>query len=188
MSLDETCRRRKPALKALFPWPGFLLLDQNLPDRLLGLHTEGFCPLQIVGQGSWGSRMIQLWWNGVMDPPFPIQIRPQQRYNHQGAKRSVGEHIGWPRAHGAPTAKTQPAVSPDPNRSQCKLPQGLHPSPVSAMGMKTPRGAEAFVAHPGLLRSTAIGPLMPKEQIGNKDQPILKTRYQTHETTPCPRF
>jgi hypothetical protein len=29
---------------------------------------------------------------------------------------------------------------------------------------------------------------MQKKQVRSKDQPILKTRYQTHETTPCPRL
>jgi hypothetical protein len=188
MSLDEMCRRRKPALKTLFPWPGFFLLDQNLPDRLLGFQAEGFCPLQIPGQGPWGGRSIQFRRNGIVHTPFPIQIGPQQCYNHQGAKRSVGEHIRCSCAHRAPTAQAKPAVSPDLNRSQHKVPHGLHPSPVPAMGMKRPRAAEAFVAHTGPLRSTAIGPLMPKKQIGNEYQPILKTRYQTHETTPCPRF
>jgi hypothetical protein len=181
MSLDETFRRRKPVLKALLPWPGFFLLDQYLPDRLLGLQRKGFCPLQIAGQCSGGDRMFQLGRKGIVDSLSPIQIAPQQRNNDQSAKGNVRQHIqGSPCAHSAPAAKAQPAVPPDPNRSEYKVLHGLHPSPVSAMGMKTSRIAEAFVTDCGLLRSTAVGTLMKKKHVGSKDQPILKTRFKTH--------
>ena len=180
MSIDETCRRRKSAPKALLPWPGFLLFDQNLPDYLLGLQTESFCPFQIPGQGPGPYTMLQFFWKGVVGPLSSIQIRPEQDHNDQGAKGHVREHIRRTRAHGAPATEAKPAMFPDPNRSQCELPHGLHPSPVPAMSVKRPRAAEAFVAHAGPLRSTAIGPLMPEERIRHEYQPISKTRYQTH--------
>ena len=81
MSVDKTWRRRKSALKALFPWPGFFLLDQNLPDYLLGLQRESFCPLQIAGQGPGADAMPQFFWKGVVDPLSSIQIRPEQDHN-----------------------------------------------------------------------------------------------------------
>jgi len=188
MSLGKTWRRRKPLRKAFLPWPGFFLLDQYLPDRLLSVQAEGFGPLQIAGQGSGPYAMLQFWGHGLMDPLSPIKIAPQQHDNDQGAKGNVRQHIRRPCAHGAAAAKAQPAVPPHPNRSQGKLPQGLHPSPVSAMGVKTPRVTEALVTNCGLLRSTAICTPVQKEQLRSKYQPILKTRYKTHETTPCPRF
>lgn len=42
MPPDQTYRRRKSASKAFFPWPGFFLLNQNLPDRLLSLQAHPF--------------------------------------------------------------------------------------------------------------------------------------------------
>jgi|WetSurMetagenome_2_1015567.scaffolds.fasta_scaffold137335_2 hypothetical protein len=180
MSVDKTWRRRKPALKALFPWPGFFLLDQNLPDYLLGFQAEGFCPLQIAGQGPGPHAMLQPFWKGVVDPLSSIQVGPEQNDNDQGAKGNVREHIRRSRAHGVPTTEAKPAMLPDPNRCQCKLPHGLHPSPVPAMSVKRPRAAEALVAYAGPLLSTAIGSLMPEEQIRSEYQPIPKTRYQTH--------
>ncbi len=60
MPLHKTFRRRKSVWKALLPWPGFFLLDQYLPDRLLSLQRKGFCPLQVAGQGSGPYRMLQL--------------------------------------------------------------------------------------------------------------------------------
>lgn len=180
MSVDQTWRRRKPPSEALLPWPGFFLLDQNLPDYLLGLQREGFCPLQIAGQGPGADSMLQFFGKGIVGPLSPIQIGPEQDDNDQGAKGYVRKHIRRSRAHGAPAAEAKPAMSPDPNRSQGKLPHGLHPTPVSAMGVKRPRAAEAVVAHARPLRSTAIGPLMQKEKIRNEYQPIPKTRYQTH--------
>ena len=180
MSLAKTWMRRKPSRKAFLPWPGFLLLNQYLPDSLLSLQAEGFCPLQIAGQGSGADCMLQFWGQGIDDPLFPIQIAPQQSDNEQSAKGNVRQHIRRSCAHGSPAAEAKPAMSPDPNRSQGKLPHGLHPSPVSAMGMKTSRIAEAFVTDCGLLRSTAVGTLMQKKHVGSKDQPILKTRFKTH--------
>jgi hypothetical protein len=180
MSVDKTWRRRKSALKALFPWPGFFLLDQNLPNRLLSVQRKGFCTLQIAGQGSGADAMFQLFWKGVVDPLSSIQIRPEQNDNDQGAKGNVREHIGRSRAHGAPAAEAKPAMSPDPNRDQCNLPHGLHPSPVPAMGVKRPRATEALIAHAGPPLGTAIGSLMPEEKIRSEYQPISKTRYQTH--------
>ena len=180
MSLAKTWRRRKPARKAFLPWPGLLLFDQNLPDYLLGLQTEGFCPLQIPGQGPGPNAMLQLLGKGVVDPLSSIQVGPEQDDNDQGAKGNVREHIRRPRAHGAPAAEAKPAMSPDPNGGQCQFPHGLHPSPVSAMGVKRPRAAEALIAHAGPLRSTAIGTPMQIEKIRNEYQPILKNRYQTH--------
>jgi hypothetical protein len=81
MSLAKTWRRRKPSRKAFLPWPGFLLLDQYLPDCLLSLQAEGFCPLQIAGKGSGAHGMLQFWREGIVDPLFPIQIAPQQSDN-----------------------------------------------------------------------------------------------------------
>jgi hypothetical protein len=180
MSHDETYRRRKPASEALFPWPGFFLLDQNLPDNLLGLQRESFCPFQIAGQGPGAHAMLKLFWKGVVDPLSSIQVGPEQNDNDQGAKGNVREHIRGSRAHGVPATEAKPAMSPDPNRCQCKLPYGLHPSPVPAMSVKRPRAAEALVANAGPLLSIAIGSLMPKEMIRGEYQPIPKTRYQTH--------
>jgi len=106
MPLHETFRRRKPAFKALFPWPGFFLLDQNLPDRLLGLHRDGFCPFQVTGQSSGTGCMFQLRRKGIVDSLSSIQIAPQQRDNDQGAKGKVRQHIqGASCTHGAPAAK-----------------------------------------------------------------------------------
>ena len=168
MSLGQTWRRRKPARKAFLPWPGFLLLNQYLPDSLLSLQAEGFCPLQIAGQGSGADCMLQFWGQGIDDPLFPIQIAPQQSDNDQSAKRNIRQHIRRPCAHGASAAKAQPAVFPDSNGSQYKLLHGLHPSLVSAMGVKTPRVAQALVTDCGLLRSTAVGALMQKKQVRSK--------------------
>jgi len=81
MSPAKTWRRRKPILKAFLPWPGFFLLDQHLPDCLLSLQTERFCPFQIAGQGSGTHGMLQFWREGIVDPLFPIQIAPQQSDN-----------------------------------------------------------------------------------------------------------
>jgi len=186
MSNDQTFRRRKPTSKALFPWPGFFLLDQNLPDDLLSLQRKSFCSLQISGQGSGADAMPQLFWKGVVGPLSSIQIRPEQKDNDQSAKGNVREHIRRPRAHGPPATKAKPAMFPDPNRGQCERPQGLHPSPIPAVGVKGPRAAEALVAHAGPLRSTAIGTLIPEEQIRSEYQPIPKTRYQTHGRNPVP--
>jgi hypothetical protein len=180
MPLDQAWRRRKPALKAFLPWPGFFLLDQNLPDYLLGPQRKEFCSLQIAGQGPGPYAMLQLPGERIVGTLSSIQVRPEQNDNDQGAKGNMREHIHWTRAHGAPAAEAKPAMSPDPNRNQCKLLHGLHPSPVPAMGVKRPRAAEALVANAWPLRSTAISPLMPEEEIRNKYQPTLKTRYQTH--------
>lgn len=180
MSLDKTWRRRKPPSEALLPWPGFFLLDQNLPDYLLGLQREGFCPLQIAGQGPGADSMLQFFGKGIVGPLSPIQIGPEQNDNNQGAKGNVREHIRRSCVHSAPAAEAKPAMFPDPNRGQSELPHGLHPSPVPAMGVERPRAAEAFVAHTRSLRSTAKGTLMLKEKIRYEYQPIPKTRYQTH--------
>ena len=186
MPVDETCRRRKPAFKAFFPWPGFFLLDQHLPDRLLGLQAEGFCPLQIAGQGPGACRLIQLGRNRALHTPFPVKIGPQKGNDKKCADRPVRQYIRRPCAHRSPTTKAQPAVFPDPNNGHFTLLHGLQPSPIASMAMETPGVAMALVADYGPLRNTAIGPLMPEEHIRNEYQPVLKTRYQTHKTHPVP--
>jgi hypothetical protein len=175
MPFDETCRRRKPAVKAFFPWPGFFYLDQNLPNRLLGFQAERFCPLQVASQGPWTGRMIQFRWSGIVDPLSPIQIAPQQSDKYQGTQAYGRQYIRWPCAHGTPAAKAQPAVSPHPKRSQYKILHRLHPPLVSPMGVKQTGLASAFVADRGPFRSTAISTLMPEKHIRSKYQPILKT-------------
>ncbi len=165
MPVDETCRRRKPAFKAFLPWPGFFLLDQYLPDRLLGFQTKGFCPLQVAGQGPRACRLIELGRNRVLDTPFPVNIGPQKGHDEECADTPVRQCIRRPGAPCAPATKAQPAVLPDADNGHFAVFKCLQPPPVASMAMETPRVAMTLVAGCGPFRNTGISPLMPEEHI-----------------------
>jgi hypothetical protein len=127
VSFGRTWKRRKPVRKAFLPWPGFLLLDQYLPDSLLTLQAAGFCPLQIADK-SYGVHCMCLDLKGRhCGFPFP---HPDSTTATRQRSESKPEYEA--------TAKAQPAMFPDPNKGHCKILHGFYPSLVSPMGVETP--------------------------------------------------
>lgn len=74
MPLDENLRWRKPAEKALLPWPGFFYFHQHLSDRLLGFHAGSLCSLQIARYTPGRGIMAQPSGDTVAKPSVAIQL------------------------------------------------------------------------------------------------------------------